>query len=395
MSHDALLFNVHDLILLIAIAQYLLLATLLVLTRRPEERSGYWLAAILAVTALQATDTLIVWSPVLRYMLLESHPNLFFLATVSYWLEGPLMYWYVASVLYQGYRLHRKDLWHLVPALVMGGLFVWRYYLLPVEEKIALMANLDFMYSDFMAWIITTWHASVIGYGSACLLMLRRYRKELHHHYANLEGRTRGWLMWVISGFMLLAGWKLTVHLIGESLEGWLANSLGIASNYLTFAFVMSLVIISVRYAHLFAGLAVGTAEENPSQALKDENIERIHLAMEKDRFYLEPDVTLEALAKRVSLPERTTSRILNQHFSMNFFEFINSYRVEETKRLLTSEKHVDWTIMQVLLESGFTSKSTFNAIFKKQVGMTPSQYRKRVVQDRATPGVLPQETST
>jgi hypothetical protein len=102
MSHDALLFNIHDLILLIAIAQYLLLATLLVLTRRPEECSGYWLAAILAVAALQAMDTLMVWSPTLRHMLLESHPNLFFLATISYWLEGPLMYWYVASVLYWG-----------------------------------------------------------------------------------------------------------------------------------------------------------------------------------------------------------------------------------------------------------------------------------------------------
>jgi AraC-like DNA-binding protein len=276
-----------------------------------------------------------------------------------------------------------------VPVLTMGGLFLWRYYLLPVEEKIAVMVNLDFMYSDFMAWVITTWHVSVIAYGSASLLMLRRYREELHQHYANLEGRTRGWLLWVISGFVLLASWKLAVHLIGESIPGWLANSLGITSNYLTFVFVMSLVIISVRYAHLFAGLTVSTSDDSASHTLQDENIERIRQVMEQEQFYLESDVTLEALAKRVSLPERTASRILNQHFGMNFFEFINSYRVEQTKRLLTSEQYADWTIMEVLLESGFTSKSTFNAIFKKQVDMTPSQYRKRSTQKCVAPGVL------
>src|SRR5690625_7912958 len=92
---------------------------------------------------------------------------------------------------------------------------------------------------------------------------------------------------------------------------------------------------------------------------------------MNQEHAYLEPDISVESLARRASLPERTLSRILNQHFGKNFFEFINSYRVEEAKRLLSAPEFRHWTILEVLADAGFTSKSTFNAIFKKQVGKT------------------------
>lgn len=359
-----------------AAAQYVLLAVLLVGTRRKSDHSTWWLASILFITALQTLDTLIIWSVPMRQMVLGWHPSLFFLGSFSYWIAGPLLYWYVTSMLYQSFRFHWRELLHLIPALVTGALLFSNYYLLPFHEKIVIMSDNTFMFAPLMTWLTTGWHVSVIVYASVCLVILWRFRRELHQHYANVENRERGWLTWVVLGFLIISLWKLMVHLVGPKIPLDTANVMGIASNYITFLFVTTLVFISIRYTHLFGGLPAAKPDDSAGQPFKDEHIQRIVRAMEADELYMDPDITIENLAKRVSLPERTVSRILNQHFGNNFFEYINRYRIEKAKKLLSQPEYQDWTILRVLSESGFTSKSTFNAIFKKQVGHTPSQYR-------------------
>ncbi|MDQ2077049.1 AraC family transcriptional regulator [Marinimicrobium sp. ABcell2] len=382
LTHDTLLFNVHDLILLMAVGQYLLLAVLLQFTRRSADYSTYLLISILLVTAIQALDTLVTWSDPLRHLLLDWHPSLLFLGSFSYWLLGPLLYWYVASVLYRGFHFRPLDLLHLVPTLLVGILLIWNYYRLPTTEQINLMWDMSFMWSPLMSRLVSGWHISVIAYGCWCLVLLWRYHRELHQVYANVEQRERMWLVWIVAGFVLIAAWRLLVHVIGDALSAGISNAMGIVSNYIMFLFVNSLVFISIRYTHLFGGLNSLKGESDATAEFTPEQIQRVERLMQTERAYLEPDVTIESLAKRLSLPERTLSRILNQHFGKNFFEFINSYRVEDAKRLLTDPDYQTWTMLEVLAEAGFTSKSTFNAIFKKQVGQTPSQYRQNAMKN-------------
>ena len=68
---------------------------------------------------------------------------------------------------------------------------------------------------------------------------------------------------------------------------------------------------------------------------------------------------------------------VINRHFGVNFYEFINQYRVDEAKRMLVSEDYKNTTITDIYLMVGFNSKSVFYTFFKKKVGMTPSQYRR------------------
>lgn len=377
LTYDALLFNLHDVVLLMAVGQYLLLAALLQFTRRSADHAHYLLISILLITALQALDTLFTWSEPLRHLLLGWHPNLMFLGSFSYWLLGPLLYWYVASVLYRSFRFSLRDLLHLVPMLTVGMLLVWNYYRLPAPVQLEQMWDMYFMWSPLMTRLVSGWHISVIAYGCWCLVLLWRYHRELHQVYANVEQRERMWLVWIVAGFVLIAAWRLLVHLIGDAISANISNAMGLASNYIMFLFVNSLVFISIRYTHLFGGLASLKKEKEGAQDFTSEQIQRVERLMETEKAYLEADITIESLAKRVSLPERTLSRILNQHFGVNFFEFINRYRVQEAKRLLSAPEYRDWTMLDILAEAGFTSKSTFNAIFKKQVGQTPSQYRR------------------
>src|SRR5690606_22419395 len=98
------IFNHHDLILIMSLAHYLLLAVLLDTTLPRNDTSSHLLALILLLNAMKCADTLLIWSDTLRTLLLAWEPDILFLGSLAYWVEGPLLYWYVSSILYREFR---------------------------------------------------------------------------------------------------------------------------------------------------------------------------------------------------------------------------------------------------------------------------------------------------
>lgn len=96
---------------------------------------------------------------------------------------------------------------------------------------------------------------------------------------------------------------------------------------------------------------------------------------MEEEEIYLNPELTVDQLARAARLPSRQTSNIINRKFNMNFFEFVNHYRVEHAKRLLAN--NLEYSVIEISEMSGFNSKSAFNRFFKKVTGVTPTEHRK------------------
>ena len=101
-------------------------------------------------------------------------------------------------------------------------------------------------------------------------------------------------------------------------------------------------------------------------------NLEKI---MEKDNLFLDPDLTMKSLAQKLRIHNNSLSKIINDHYKINYNDFINQYRIEEAKTLLLKEKKK--TISDIMYRCGFYSKSTFNTAFKKFTDKTPSQFRK------------------
>jgi len=101
-------------------------------------------------------------------------------------------------------------------------------------------------------------------------------------------------------------------------------------------------------------------------------------LMIEKQPF-LSPELTLRTLAEQVRLPANYLSQLLNEGFGQNFAEFVNSYRLEAFKQRLLEPTSQQLTLLALAFESGFNSKTVFNTFFKKQMGMTPRAYWKKV----------------
>jgi AraC-like DNA-binding protein len=106
----------------------------------------------------------------------------------------------------------------------------------------------------------------------------------------------------------------------------------------------------------------------------KEESDRMIQL-LEQTAVYTRPGLTIEELSGELDLPVRYVSHLINSYFATNFHHFINQYRVKEVIRKINdpSEKHK--TLLALAFESGFNSKSSFNAVFKSHTGQSPSQF--------------------
>lgn len=95
------------------------------------------------------------------------------------------------------------------------------------------------------------------------------------------------------------------------------------------------------------------------------------------EEIYTDPEINLSSLAEKTGLSMNDLSYLINTSYKMNFYGLINNYRIEKVKQMLLNEKYSHLTILGVAYESGFTSKSTFNDLFKKYTGITPREYVK------------------
>jgi AraC-like DNA-binding protein len=110
-----------------------------------------------------------------------------------------------------------------------------------------------------------------------------------------------------------------------------------------------------------------------------DENLEyykqQLTLYIEKDKPYINPNLTLQDLASSLKIPSHILSKVINDGFNKNFFDFVNSYRIEEFKVRVNQSKYQNYTLLGIAFDVGFNSKTAFNRSFKKITNQTPSEF--------------------
>ncbi len=97
---------------------------------------------------------------------------------------------------------------------------------------------------------------------------------------------------------------------------------------------------------------------------------------MEREKPYLDPELTLPRLAEKINVGKEVLSQVINRELYLNFNAFLNRYRVEEAKKKLRDPKENRFVVLKIAFDVGFNTKSSFNAVFRKMTGMSPSQYR-------------------
>lgn len=292
------------------------------------------------------------------------------------WLIGPAFYFYIKNQFVDSNEkpFHKREWLLFIPAILYGCARLY-WFIISVSEnsyritKVIVDSNY-FRIQEFGYLLYTI----ILGVLAFTFLI----KKKVAISNQSKTSKTIGWLM----GFIILF---TVMHIIGLLL---FSIDLIIHNGQETFQFLYPNLIINVAFIywigiigftkpkHLFNVFKI----ENRAKTaiLKREITEKLNTAIHKNEVYKNPNLTLEQLALTIEISPRELSKYINEIHQMNFSEFLNFHRIEKVKALLTSPDSKKYKILTLAEDAGFSSKSSFNAIFKKMAGVTPSSYKKQ-----------------
>jgi AraC-like DNA-binding protein len=146
--------------------------------------------------------------------------------------------------------------------------------------------------------------------------------------------------------------------------------------------FTNSLILFALRGVHTLQ-LQAKYRYSRLSNEEKNHFKQKIRELMENSKPYLDPLLSLDSMALSLGVSSKALSQILNECFTLNFADFINSFRVQEAMYLLKNDTQ-NRTILNISLDAGFNAKSTFNLVFKKHTGVSPREFIKNAMQNTA-----------
>lgn len=372
-----LLFNIHDMTLILVIAACLLHVFTLYSQAKKQQYQAF-LCLFLTSVAIATFDTLIYWSDEIKLQLSPLSPHIFFIFKFSLFIQAPLLYFFTKSLIYSDFKFKKSDYYHFLPAVLYMVCIPIIYATMGPENLQQSISNYLTLYNNNI-FRLFLWGSKIsfVAYGFLAFWILKTHKDRLKNIKSNTEGIDGQWLQLLVIGFLLLWLWGTITQLLTQiNLQ---AHFLALSQNYFRFFIVNVLVFLSVSRSHDMHSQSVTEKETalSSAQTYTEEQVERVNDAMKNRKVYLDPDLSLEQLSEITSLPQRLLSSIVNRQFEKNFFEFVNYYRVEHAKSLL-NDKNKKISMLDVMAESGFNSKSAFNRFFKKFTGMTPTQYKSK-----------------
>jgi AraC-like DNA-binding protein len=350
------------------------------------------LAVCLALLALVMGDNLMVTTQlILRF------PVLFEVGFVFAFILGPLVLLYVQALTRPSFSLAGLKLLHFVPFLLCVG------YYLPLfaasnGQKMRFFNGtegvLQTNYYPVDVMLISTLapiHIAIYLIWTAILLF--KHAQRVKDYYSSLEKVRLTWLRNLLLASVIL--WL-------PDADTWLginfvSHHFHLVSSFLFTGFVFMMGYQGVRQPQLFIPSEAPTpnsAEELPPPATEEPGkkyeksglstektetyLQQLRQAIEKDKLYTNPELTLQELADTLAISTNHLSQLLNERLGVNFFDFVNGYRVAEIKQELLNPRKRHLTILAIAFESGFNSKTAFNVAFKKHTGLSPSQFKRQ-----------------
>lgn len=283
-------------------------------------------------------------------------------------------YFYIKShIVKQGKKpFYKKQSYLFIPAILYGFFQLYCYFIVIKDGDSTIIRKIEasgfYTINEFVRLAFN------LGLGFSAIVFLRKIR--IKHEFRSKASKNLNWLFLfskVFIGYTLLS-----IILTGIT---FLFGKVNINSFYLTFltntVFIYWIGYLGYTKSNLFFFEHILNIETHQNE--KQQYIEQklSHYINEEEKFK-DHDISLTKLAILLEISGKELSEHINIIHKMNFSEYINTYRVRKVKTLLDSSKLKHYTLEAISSEAGFSSKSSFNTIFKKITGCTPSQYKKR-----------------
>ena len=304
-------------------------------------------------------------------------------------LHGPFLYIYVQTIVSGRRQLSWTHLAHFLP-VVLFNLYVLNSSFYPGVSGKLNIERISMEYDPpllFLFFLILTALSGTVY----LLLTIRLFRKldiKIFNNYSSSTDIDLNWLRKLVLVFgivwTILMGITIVHHVFHMFSMVFCTDGLFLSLS----VFVILIGYFGLKQRLIFSSENVLTTREyttshakyagsrlTDSEALQ--YAEKLIEYMRSSKPYLNPDLSLSQLAGAIGITSHYLSQVINEKFNLNFFDFINGYRVNAFKERITDPRYGNYSFLGIALECGFNSKSAFNRIFKQVTGLTPSQYKK------------------
>lgn len=315
----------------------------------------------------------------------EKYPHLIGTTAPFPLFHGPLLFLYTLYSLRSDTTLRKVDYLHFLPVtlayIYMSGFF----FFYSAEEKTMVDRGELPDFEVFTGILLITFMVSGISYAILAYRLTRRHQQKIDENFSYQEGINLNWLrqcILAVGAFFLTAA----IVVVARQLVGINFN---FNADYVFYSMIILFIFyigyFGIRHQDMFTDNISSIPKlppQNPEAKYKktgltDEVVQDVHLKllehMKTHKPYLDPKLSLVDLAEQLALSANQLSQVINQKEQVNFHDFVNKYRVEEFIERAT--KNTSFSLLGNALDAGFNSKSSFNSVFKKHKGVTPSQY--------------------
>lgn len=354
---------------------------LLFLFRKKLHQSGYiFLLLYLGVMLLQLTLKVMN-----KLWLMDNWSLLYSLSHYMPLLYGPLAYLFVKDCV-ERKPFNLKNLLHFLPflfILLVTGMSI--YEMIPADFGII-------FYNPHIRLSILS--LTLITYHILAFRTWQKHRLSLHNHFSDTSRFQMNWLRnFVLLSFAVCTLVVAALYLLYINYPSGHEYRYGFAGLTVFIYWISYTALKQPAIFSVIKGYGEMTHDHIPKLVVhrpvkkyasstmtaneKKRICEALDVIIKRDKIYLDAGVTIDQLAKKVSCTRHSLSQVLNECLQQSFYDFINYHRVEESKMLLADEGRKDHKIAFIGYDAGFNSLSTFNEVFKKLSGCTPSQFRR------------------
>ncbi|MEO6176606.1 MAG: helix-turn-helix domain-containing protein [Flavobacterium circumlabens] len=372
--------NLLIIVTVISLFISLFLAFFLVTVKTKNKLSNSIFALFLLITVVDTIEPLF-------NLMADGPSNLGMLRNTFAFLQIPAFYLYIVSVCYSDFKFKPKHLAHLLPFLIVNAVLAARFYAVDLASKINFINNRQDMIELQFTHIL--FHLQTAVYIIAVFMLLRKAKKLYLENYAGTSVTSYNWLFQFTIVLTVLYLITLFKNIFKFSDYPYISEWIKIGLLVFQLLIICWYLFKALNHPDLFRNIDsklklvsdIISEEENSELAVNEEvyqeELLKLKMYMTEEKPFLNPSLTIQDVSAAIQIPVRDLSILINHKLEQHFYDFINTYRIENAMTILRDNAKSKVTVLEILYEVGFNSKSSFNTAFKKHTGHTPTDYRK------------------
>ena len=299
----------------------------------------------------------------------DTNPHFLHLVTPLWYLFPPLCYFYVKKQMNPEFKWKQEYFFHFIPFLLMLYRF-FPFYFLPAEIKLQFFTGeLKPPGTQFLSIVFVLISPIQLAAYSGFI----RFKTLKEKSTSNFNPPHLNWLKLFFTIFFLFG---LTQSVL---MTKWIfTQEITLQFKYVPLA-LFAFIIYSIAYLAIIQPEALFPFKLLKLKKINGEHTKRYAYELvnlvENERLYLNSELKYSEVAARLGISARYLTEVLSRELGKNFKDFINEYRVKEVQQRIQNNEVENLTLYAIALDSGFNSKSSFNRVFKKHTGYTPSEF--------------------